>query len=116
PVTIPITLCEGGFTLTWNSGGSFPTDVGVKIVNSFGQTIFTLGPGENQQGQIIYTGVVNCTTALCLAPTNLVSSAPITGGATLSWTPNGPTPLSWDIYAVPTGGAAPTAASTPTAN
>src|SRR5690606_17535135 len=32
------------------------------------------------------------------------------------WTPNGPTPLSWDIYAVPTGGAAPTAASTPTAN
>jgi gliding motility-associated-like protein len=114
PVTQSVTLCEGGFTVTWNDGGFFATEVGFSVVNSFGQTIFTYGPGLNEQGSLVYTGLADCFNPLCLPPTNLAASNPITGGATLTWIPNGPTPTAWHIYAVPTGGPAPDASTTPT--
>jgi gliding motility-associated-like protein len=116
PVTVPITLCDGPFTLTWNTGGSFANEVGISVVNSFGQTIYTHASGANQQGQVLYTGTVDCANPLCLPPTNLTFSNITTNGATLAWVPNGPAPLSWDIYAVQTGSPAPDATTVPTVN
>jgi gliding motility-associated-like protein len=115
PITIPVALCDGPFTLTWNTGGSFANEVAISIANSFGQTIYTHASGTNQQGQVLYTGTVDCANPLCLPPTNLVFSAVTTNGATLAWTPNGPASGSYNIYAVPTGSPAPTAATVPTA-
>jgi gliding motility-associated-like protein len=116
PITIPVTLCDGAFTLTWNAGGNFAGEVGIAIVNNFGQTIFYHAPGANQQGQLLYTGTVDCANPSCLPPTAIAAATPTTTGATISWTPPaGPTPVSWEIYAVPTGGPAPDASSIPIA-
>ena len=115
PESVNVTLCDGPFSIFWNTGGSFANEVRLSVVNPFGQTIFTQ-PAGLTQGSTIFNGIADCANPLCLPPTNLTSSAVTTNGATLSWVPNGPAPLSWDIYAVPQGSPAPDAATVPTAN
>ncbi|HEY0045839.1 MAG TPA: fibronectin type III domain-containing protein, partial [Flavobacterium sp.] len=115
PVPVSVPLCNGPFQLVWNAGGNFPGEVEITVVNSFGQIIY-FGPADgDSQGSTIFEGIVDCSTPLCLPPTNLTASAVTTNGATLNWTPNGPNPLSWQIYAVPAGSDAPTDATEPTA-
>ncbi|RYY88778.1 MAG: T9SS type B sorting domain-containing protein [Chitinophagaceae bacterium] len=116
PVTVSVPLCAGPFDLIWNNTGNFGNEVGISIVNSFGQTIFTHESGNDLSGTTLYSGIVDCSNPVCLPPTNLSVAAETTSGATLSWIPNGPVPASWDIYAVPLGDPAPTSASVPTAN
>ncbi|WP_415580454.1 fibronectin type III domain-containing protein, partial [Flavobacterium longum] len=108
PVTIPVTLCDGDFTLTWNTGGNFAGEVGVSIVNNFGQTIFTHTPGTNLQGQVLYTGTVDCATPACLPPTTLTSVSSSIDSVTVSWAPGGPE-TAWQVIAVPDGDPAPSA-------
>lgn len=113
PINVSVPMCDGPFQLFWNSGGSFPGEVGVSIINSFGQTIYTKAPGTGSANTALYTGVVDCLNPVCLPPTNLTASGPTTDGASLNWTSVG-APTSWQIFAVPTGSAPPTDASTPT--
>jgi gliding motility-associated-like protein len=113
PITVSVPMCDGPFTLTWNAGGTAPGQVGISIVNSFGQTIYTKPAGTGAQNTTLFTGTINCSAPLCLPPTNLTVATPTTSGATLNWTPHG-TPDSWLIYAVTTGSPAPTAATVPT--
>lgn len=114
PITVSVPLCDGPFSLFWNAGGSYPTEVGISIQNSFGQIIYTKPTTGTAQNSQLYSGVVNCSTPDCLPPTNLTATTPTSNGASLNWTPNGPLPVSWQIYAVLSTGAAPTAATTPT--
>src|SRR5690606_38534092 len=115
PVPVSIALCDGPFQLFWNAGGSYPGEVQISIVNSFGQTIYSMTNGATAlQNTVLYSGTLDCTTPACLAPNTLTSVTPTTDGATLSWIANGPNPASWEIYAVPSGSPAPTDATTPT--
>jgi gliding motility-associated-like protein len=115
PVIISVPLCPGNFQLFWNSGGTFANEVAISIVNPFGQTIYTKAAGTGTQNSLLFTGTVDCLSPLCLPPTNLTVSNITANGATLNWTPNGPLPVSWEIFAVPTGSPAPTAGTAPTA-
>ncbi len=118
PQTVTVPMCNGlPFSLFWNTGGNFGTEVSVTIQNSFGQSIFVKPAGTGTNNSLLYSGMVDCANAQCLPPLNLVSANVTTDGATLSWTVNGTiVPLSWDIYAVPVGSPAPTATTAPTVN
>ncbi|HEY0042825.1 MAG TPA: fibronectin type III domain-containing protein, partial [Flavisolibacter sp.] len=115
PVTVSVPLCAGPFELFWNAGGAFTTEVGVSVVNSFNQEVYVLEPFTQTNPVLLFTGFVDCDNPLCLPPQNLAFSAITTNGATLSWTPNGPAPASYEIYAVPVGSPAPDASTVPTA-
>lgn len=117
PVNVTVPLCENyPFELFWHVAGSWPSEVGVAIINNFGQTIFTkpAGTGAASTTTPLYTTTFDCQTPACLQPTALVDTLPTTQGATLNWNPNGGT--LWDIYVVPQNPPSPppTAATIPT--
>jgi gliding motility-associated-like protein len=117
PITVSVPLCNNvPFTLRWATGGNFPGEVAIAIVNSFGQTIFFKPNGTGSAPSNLFTATVDCTTPLCLPPTLLVSSNPTPNGIQLNWTPNGPTPVGgYDVYVVtPPTAPAPTGATPPT--
>ncbi|RZJ69954.1 MAG: fibronectin type III domain-containing protein, partial [Flavobacterium sp.] len=110
PVTVTVPLCNGiPFELFWNAGGSFATEVGVSIVNSFGQTLYTKAPGTGTQNSSLYTGLVDCLVPACLPPGNLTATNITDTSALLGWA--GPATGNWDYYVVPAGQPAPTAAT-----
>ncbi len=112
-VDVPVTLCQNyPFELFWTLGGTAPTRVGVSIINNFAQTLYTKPPGTGTSNSSLYTTGFNCSVAACLDPTALTVTAITTTTANLGWTPNGST--LWDIYLVPNGSPAPTAATVPT--
>ena len=107
PINITVPMCDGlPFELFWNAGGAFAGEVGVTIINSFNQTIYTKAPGTGAQNSSLYTGTVNCLTPACLPPTNLVATNLSQTGATLGWTTTGPE-TSWEIIVLPAGSPAP---------
>ncbi|MFM9988174.1 fibronectin type III domain-containing protein [Flavobacterium sp.] len=113
-LNVPVTLCQNyPFQLVWTVVGTVPTRVNISIINNapFSQTIYTKPTTVLSLGQL-YATSFNCGQAACLDPTNLTSTLITTTTARLGWTPNGST--LWDVYLVPTGSPAPTAASTPT--
>lgn len=117
PINITVPLCETlPVDLYWTVPGSFPAEVGVAVINNFGQTLFTKAPGTGSASTTtpLYTTTFDCQTPACLPPTALTDNTPTTQGATLDWNPNGG--VLWDIYVVPQNppSPAPTAATTPT--
>jgi len=92
-------------------GGTFPAEMGVKIINSFGQTLYIKAPGTGTAGSVLYTNTVNCLVPECLPPTALTATAISETGATLGWTSSG-AETQWQILILPAGSAAPTSTST----
>ncbi|MFT3794458.1 choice-of-anchor L domain-containing protein [Flavobacterium sp.] len=114
PVTVSVPLCDGPFTLFWNEGGDFPGEVGLSVINSFGQVIFVKEFGDFSQNSEIFAGTVDCQNPLCLPPTEVTWSTPTTNGVIVAWVPNGPAPVTWEIYALQAGDPVPDAGTTPT--
>ncbi|SHI42532.1 gliding motility-associated C-terminal domain-containing protein [Flavobacterium terrae] len=113
PINIVVPLCQNyPFELHWTVAGSFPSEVGVSVINNFNQTLFTKPSGTGSAPSLLYTTSFSCSEPACLVPLALNDTTPTTYGATLTWNANGGT--NWDIYIVPTGSPAPTATSTPT--
>lgn len=113
PVNIVVPLCQNyPFELHWTVAGSFPSEVGVSVINNFTQTLFTKPSGTGSAPSLLYTTSFSCSEPACLAPLTLNDTTPTTYGATLTWAANGGT--NWNIYIVPMGSPAPTASSTPT--
>ncbi|MFL9845884.1 fibronectin type III domain-containing protein, partial [Flavobacterium rhizosphaerae] len=108
PNTISIALCDDQpLQLFWNSGGNFASEVGVSIINNYGQTIFTKNPGTGSQNTSLYSATIDCDTPLCLPTSGLTATGITTYTANLGWT--GPATGNWEYYVVPTGAPAPTA-------
>lgn len=102
--SVDVPLCDNvPFELFWNNGGAFPQEIGVSIVNSFGQTIYTMAPGTGTQGTAIFTGVGQCLADACYPPFNVQSSV-LSTDATITWV--GST-NSYIYYLVPNGAPAP---------
>ena len=113
PISVP--MCDGPFELIWNPGGSFGNEVSVSITNSFGQVIYSKPSSTGAANSTLFTGIVDCANAACLPPLTLANATAITPNtAQLTWTPNGASPASWEIYVVAQGSPAPTATTTPT--
>lgn len=111
-IDFPVALCETlPFELFWNSGGTFATEVGISVINNFGQTLYTKAPGTGVQNTLLYSTSFDCDTPACLPPTALTATVITTTGATLGW--NGAGATAWDVYLVPTGTPAPTVSTTP---
>ncbi|MBY8964043.1 choice-of-anchor L domain-containing protein, partial [Flavobacterium sp. D11R37] len=106
PVSVTVPLCDGlPFQLYWNAGGSFAGEVGVSVVNSFNQTIYTKAPGTGVQNSLLYTTTVDCDTPACLPPTGLSVSQISTDQVDLEW--DGPATGDWEYVVVPAGDPAP---------
>lgn len=117
PVNIVVPLCETlPFELYWTVAGSFPSEVGISVINNFAQTLFTkpAGTGGASTTTPLYSTSFSCSTPACLPPTALTATTLTTTGATLGWNATATGATSWDIYVVPTGSPAPTAATVPT--
>ncbi|TRW22435.1 T9SS type B sorting domain-containing protein [Flavobacterium zepuense] len=107
PITVPVQVCNDlPIQLYWNTGGSFANEVGVSIQNSFAQTFYTKAPGTGVQNSVLYTGTVDCDTAMCLAPTGLNVTNVTNTSADLGWAgqPTG----TWEYYYAEAGSPAPT--------
>jgi gliding motility-associated-like protein len=110
PVTINVPLCHNApMELYWNSGGSFANEVGISIVNSFGQTIYTKAPGTGNQNSSLFNTVVDCLVPECLPPTGLTASNQAMTTATLGW--NGPASGNYEFVYMPINDPAPTAST-----
>lgn len=111
PISVTVPVCHGlPLTLFWNTGGGFPGEVGVSVVNNFGQTIYTKPAGTGAQGTQLYTTNVNCTTPPCLPPGGLNVDEISTTSVDIGWA--GPPTGDWDYYVVPAGSPAPTSSTT----
>ena len=90
PITVTVPLCSSQpFDLVWTSGGTFPNEVGVSIVDPLGATIFTMPSGSGSQaGTTIYSGVAACTPPTCPQPSNVVISGVNTSSGTITWSDN----------------------------
>ncbi|MEN9322743.1 MAG: putative adhesin [Bacteroidota bacterium] len=115
PVVVNVPLCTGvPFDLNWNAGGTFPGEVRVSITNIFGQVLYNMNAASaGLVGTVVYSDSrADCLFPKCLPPSNL-SAVPGIFNAALDWTP-ATNNSAWDVFVVPTGGAAPTLGSTPT--
>ena len=107
PINIVVPMCNNlPFELYWNTGGFFANEIGVSIINSFSQTIFTKPPGTGSQNSSIFSGTVDCLTPVCLPPSNLTATFISQTSATLGWTTSGPE-SSWEIIVLPANSPAP---------
>jgi gliding motility-associated-like protein len=109
--TQTVTVCTNNpFTLFWNSGGTFPAEVGVSIVNNFGQVLYTRTPGgTGTQNSTLYTGAVDCALPACLAPEGVTATTVGSDSATFTWAAS--TANSWEYIILPAGSPAPTDAT-----
>lgn len=112
----PIALCETlPLEIYFTVPGASPTEIGVEVINNFGQTIVTLPrPLSVSTTTPIYTTTFDCDTPACLAPTAINDTTPTTQGATLSWTPNGGTVFDVYVVAANPPSPAPNASTVPT--
>lgn len=112
PVSVTVPLCDGTpFDLFWNTGGNFPGEMGVTVVNSFSQTLFVKAPGTGTAGTVLYSSTVNCLVAACLPPTALTVANISETQVDLGWTAAGPE-TAWQVFVQAAGLPAPTATST----
>ncbi|MBU3680966.1 MAG: hypothetical protein FGM16_03385 [Flavobacterium sp.] len=115
PVVVNVPLCSGvPFDLNWNNGGTFPGEVRVSITNIFGQVLYNMNVASaGLVGTVVYSDSrADCFFPKCLPPTNL-SAVPSIFNSSLDWV-QANNNTAWDVFVVPTGGAAPTLGSTPT--
>ena len=115
PVVVNVPLCSGvPFDLNWNNGGTFPGEVRVSITNIFGQVLYNMNVASaGLVGTVVYSDSrADCFFPKCLPPSNL-SAVPSIFNASLDWV-QANNNTAWDVFVVPTGGAAPTLGSTPT--
>jgi gliding motility-associated-like protein len=109
-----VSLCDGIYQIYWNGGLTNDYEVGLQVINSFGQTIYNLDQTLVYPNSTIITGNITCGMPECLPPTNLIANNVTNKDAELNWQPNGPSPASWDIYIMKSGDPAPDSTSIPT--
>jgi len=104
--TIEIALCDGEpFSLYWNAGGSFSYEVGITILDAFGEEVYSKPPDTGSPDSELYTGVVDCTAPSCPKPINVEAEVTV-DSATISWTEQGDA-TEWEVIVVPVGSGEP---------
>ena len=81
-----INICNGSdIEVFWNSGGQFQFEVGLEILNSFGEIIYTLAPGDETANTSLFTFTSQCTPPTCPAVTNFSIANILENSVELSW-------------------------------
>jgi hypothetical protein len=61
-LSISVPIVDGSsYSLFYSNGGSWAAEVGIQIINPFGETIFTLPAGAGAIGTTLFTWTGNCT-------------------------------------------------------
>jgi len=110
---VTVALCTDiPFEITWTDAGTAPLQVGLSVVNSFDQTLYTMEFDTESPGDVIYTGDADCINPACLPPTGLVFNSSTMTSINVGW--EGPETGNWEYFLVPAGDPAPadTAAGT----
>lgn len=104
--SIEIALCDGEpFSLYWNAGGSFSYEVGITILDAYGEEVYSKPPNTGSPDSELYTGVVDCTAPSCPKPINVEAEVTV-DSATISWTEQGDA-TEWEVIVVPAGSGEP---------
>ncbi|TAF11532.1 MAG: hypothetical protein EAZ75_00820 [Flavobacteriia bacterium] len=115
PVNVTVALCSNQpFELFWNTGGTFPGEVGVSIIDPLGVQIYNKPFNTGTRGTVLYTGPASCTPPTCPAPTNIVVSGITIDSGTVTWTDNAGA-TQWEVIIQPAGTGYPPIGATPTA-
>src|SRR5690606_26304563 len=100
-------LCEGmPFDLFWNTGGNFVGEVGITVVDAFGEIIFTKPPGTGAQGTLLFSDVVNCTPPTCPRPVSVAIGEINMNDVEISWVEAG-SATTWGVIVQPLGSGYP---------
>lgn len=110
---VEVSLCHGvPFTLSWGiPGGSWPEEIGVEVLNAFGQSIYVKPPGTGEAGTVLYEGVANCEVIECLPP-YAVTATPVGTTANVSF--YGPESASYQYFITTDSLITPSASTVPT--
>ena len=104
-----VPLCDDiPFEVFWSNGGIDPSAVGFTVINSFGQTIHTMGFDSEEPQTTVFSHMANCTTPECVIPTGLNAVSAGTTNATIEW--DSVIGSTWEYVVVEAGGAVPTGA------
>jgi gliding motility-associated-like protein len=107
PVEVEVPMCPGEeFSLFWNTGGSFATEVGVTILTPFAEDVYVKQPGTGAQNTTLYTGIASCTPPACPKPQDLLISDIQLEEVDFSFTEMG-SATEWEVIVVPYGSPAP---------
>ncbi len=111
-VTIP--LCDDmPFEVQWLTGGSWSSQMGLKIINSYEQQVFNLPYFSAGLGTTIFTTTNDCDHPACIVPAGLYTENPTVNSIDLGW--GGPATGNWEYYIVEEGQPAPGSATPGTA-
>ncbi|WP_205728645.1 fibronectin type III domain-containing protein, partial [Flavobacterium sp. J27] len=112
PTTVQFPICDGvPFELFWNSGGSFAYEVGIQVIDPFGDILYTHAPGTGMQNTLLYSDAGQCTPPSCLKPTDVSVVVSEGDSAIVTWTENNPGVSSWQIVVQSVGSGYPNASS-----
>lgn len=93
-----VALTDGlPFSIYWNNGGAWAGEVGLAIIDPFGQSLYNVQPiGASFVGTTLFQGVVACAPPACAMPTGLIASNITINSAQLGWQP-GSNETSWNL-------------------
>lgn len=64
-VSVP-NLCNGtAYNLYWSAGGSYPTEVGIQLIDPFGTSLYIKPPGTGSALTQLYAFSASCTPPTC---------------------------------------------------
>ncbi|WP_116787554.1 choice-of-anchor J domain-containing protein [Flavobacterium psychrotrophum] len=108
-----VAMCPGvPFTVNWDytNWGTYTAEVLVQ--DSYDETVYRYVKGVDPIilpiTVPVYSGTATCTPVACSKPLSVVMTANTPNSITIDWTESG-SATSWEVFAVPTGGAAPDA-------
>jgi hypothetical protein len=106
PNGISVSICDNvPFDLFWSVAGNLPEGIGVTIINSFNDIVYTKLPSQGAPLTVLFSDITlgNCTPPTCPKPVNVLVDSVSQTTANLSWTETG-TAIQWEVYAVVQGG------------
>jgi gliding motility-associated-like protein len=109
PNGISVSICDNvPFDLFWSVAGNLPEGIGVTIINSFNDIVYTKLPSQGAPLTVLFSDITlgNCTPPTCPKPVNVLVDSVSQTTANLSWTETG-TAIQWEVYAVVQGGPVP---------
>ena len=106
---IAVSICNAiPFDLFWSQSGTQPELMGIRVENSFGDTVYTKVAGEGTPLTVLYSDITldNCLPATCIKPQNLTVNVLTPTSVSLSWSEQG-SATQWEVYITEFGNPAP---------
>ncbi|AWI24586.1 DUF7619 domain-containing protein [Flavobacterium pallidum] len=112
---VNVSLCNNEpFDVYWLTEGSDPYQCKISILNASQQCIYVMPQGAGNAGDIVYTGMANCSPVCNSIPQNFHVTQVTATNAVLIW--GSPATDSWDIFVTTNPNEIPSLSTVPTYN